>query len=266
MMDFAVSVRRRAADLAAADEPLTDEDLGYIAAVGEQRAHQGVSADSHRRIFGLQSTLTVLEVHEVAEPGEVNDLLHMLGWLGTQGVQAWEAYTRGYLDAQQRLVPVVTRVQQLARMLLNGDQTAQDIAQSLDIPLSDYYAVTVLRIAGKLSPSHQIRDELIQVLLGKDRIAMTWDEPEELVALVPTSRTDPVHALIPAQERALKLARGLTEMTPQACAIGIATGRAGALAETLTLARQVSQAAPTQTAPRHVCTAADVFIELGTAE
>ena len=266
-LDFAVAVRRRAADLAAADEPLTPDDLALIAGVGKERAHQGVSLAAHRQVLGLQSTLTVLEVHEAAGPDELNDLLHMLSWLGAQGIPAGEAYTRGFLDGQQELVPVVTRVQQLARLLLKEDQTAQHLAQTLGIPLSDYYAVTVLRIADKRPrPNQETRNELIQVLLAKDRIPMTWHEPQELVALVPTGRSDPVHALVPAQERALALARGLAELTPHACAIGMATGPADALAETLALARRVSQAAPVQTAPGHVCTAADVFIELGTTQ
>jgi hypothetical protein len=264
MLDFAVLLRRRTAELAEENQPLSDDDLAFIAATGADRAHEGVSLTSHRQVLGLHSTLTVQEIHEAAEPGEPNAIMGMLSWVGPQGKIAGDAYTRGFLEGQQRLMPTVKRVQQFTRMLLAGDMAARHLAQELRMPTAEHYAVTVTRITGSRL-RQETRDELIEILLGKDRMPMTWHQADEFVMLVPTARTDPVQALTPARERALVLARFLTGMTGQKCAIGAATESVRALATALALARQVSRAAPVQDAPTRVCTATDVFIELGTA-
>ena len=59
MLDFAVFLRRRTIDLAAAEQPFTADDLAVMESVGEERGTRGVSAAAQRQVLTLHSTLTL---------------------------------------------------------------------------------------------------------------------------------------------------------------------------------------------------------------
>ncbi|MEV4082110.1 hypothetical protein AB0J43_17740, partial [Nonomuraea fuscirosea] len=55
MLEFAVVVRRRTAELAASGEPLLDSDLAFVESVGEQRGAQGVAPACQRGALALHA-------------------------------------------------------------------------------------------------------------------------------------------------------------------------------------------------------------------
>src|SRR5436309_15561312 len=57
MMDVAVWTRRRTVECVRDDRPLNDEDLAFIAAVGEKRAKQGFSTATARQVLVLHTNL-----------------------------------------------------------------------------------------------------------------------------------------------------------------------------------------------------------------
>ncbi|WP_207400726.1 PucR family transcriptional regulator [Actinomadura roseirufa] len=257
LMDFAVVLRRRTADLAAADEPFTGDDLEFITSVGRERGEKGVSLESHRGVLALHSALTLREVQEAAGADDTDDLMRMLGWLGTQGAIAGHAYTCGFMDGQKHFIPFLTRVEMLADLLLADDPTAPALAGGLGMTLADRYVVTVVRVAGDRAAGEP-HEEIIEILLKHYLTPMTWHRPEEFVALVPSRDGEP-------PDRALALARDFAEMAARPCAVGTAAGTVRALAGAASMARQVSAAAPLETVPSRTHTMADVFVELGTA-
>ncbi|MFC4586662.1 PucR family transcriptional regulator [Sphaerisporangium corydalis] len=263
LLEFAVVLRRRTFELAEDNQPFSAEDLAYIAAVGKERGEKGVSLTSHRQVLVLHSTLTLHEIHDAAGTNDLDALMLMLGWLAPQGLNAQNAYTRGYMEGQERFLPLVTRVQLLAKMLLANDPAAPELARNLGMPVPERYVVTVVRIAGRpFRWMDRLRDEVIEILIDGDRMPLAWPAPEEFVGLVPD--TDGVPAA--AEHRALTLAHDFAETIGRPCSVGTATARVHALAGALTLARQVSQMAPIEPVPRRVYALADVFVELGTAQ
>ena len=263
LMDFAVLLRRRTADLASDDRGFSDDDLDFISSVGRERGEKGVSLASQRSVLVLHSTLTLREVQEAAGPKDSDNLMRMLGWLARQGAVAGQAFTCGFLDGQRRFIPAVTRVQMLADMLLADDPAAPELTRSLGMPLSDRYVVTVVRVEGEPVRSNGgPREEIIEILMKGHRAPMTWHRPEEFVALVPDGNGQPPDSV---QVGALSLAREFAEMVARPCAVGTSTGAVHALAEAVALARQVSVAAPIEAMPSRAHTMADVFVELGTA-
>ena len=263
LMDFAVLLRRRTAELAADDQPLSADDLEIISAVGRERGEKGLSLAAQQSVLVLHATLTLREVQEVAGPKEHKNLMRMLGWLSQQGTLAGRAFTHGFLDGQRHIVPAVMRLQLLADMLLAGDSAAPELARGLGLCLAGRYVVTVVRVAGEPIPSNGgPREEIIEMLLKSHQAPVTWHRPEELVALVPNGSAEPPDA---ATERALSLARDFAEIVARPCAVGTATGAVSALADTVALARQVSLAAPIEAVPSRAHNVADVFVELGTA-
>ncbi|GAA3815570.1 helix-turn-helix domain-containing protein [Sphaerisporangium flaviroseum] len=263
LLDFAVTLRRRTYALAEDGRPFSGEDLAYMAAVGRERGEKGVSLAAHRRVLVLHSTLTLHEIQDAAGPHDLDALMLTLGWLGPQGVTAQNAYTRGYMEGQERCLSLVTRVQLLAKMLLANDPSAPELARNLGMTLPERYVVTVVRIAGRpFRWLDRVRDQVIEVLIEGERIPLAWPTPEELVALVPETNGTPASA----EDRALSVAHDFAETIGRPCSVGTATGRVDALSGALSLARQVSQAAPIETVPRRVYTLADVFVELGTAQ
>lgn len=216
LLDFAVLLRRRTVELAADDRPFTDDDLSTIAAAGHAHARAGVSFGSHRRALGLHSTLTVQEIHEVAGPRDADALLRMLGWFGPQGVAGQDAYSRGFLDGQGHVLPDAERVPQLATALLAGDPAGPGLAGRLGMPVPAGYLLTVVRIADpEFRPTPAVRSEVLGVLIDKDRVPMTWNEPLELVVLVPAEEPD--------QQRALSLVAAFAETVGRPCAAGATT-------------------------------------------
>jgi PucR C-terminal helix-turn-helix domain len=264
LLDFAVLLRRRTAELAADDRPFADDDLGVLSSMGRERGEHGVSLASQRKVLVLHSTLTLREVQEAAGPKDIDDLMRMLGWLAREGTIAGHAFTCGFFEGQRRFLPAVTRIQLLADMLLAADDAASELARSIGMTLSDGYVVTVVRIAGEPFRSWSgPREEIIEILVKGHQVPMTWHRPEEFVALVPSGDAGPS---APAQDRALALARDFAELIARPCAVGAApAATTSALPEAVTLARQVSRAAPVEVVPSRAHTMADVFVELGTA-
>ena len=259
MLEFAVLLRRREVELAADDAPFTPDDLAVLGAFGAERGRQGMPLPAHRQVMVLHSMLTLREIQEAAGPNEVDHLMHMLGWLPANGLAAQSAYTRGYLMGQKSFLPLVPRIRQLARALLADGVVAAEIAESLDLRLPDGYLVLSVRMGGRPAGQDE-RDQILGTLLRRTRVPMVWDVPDEFVALLPDD------AGRGAEQRALTLAGDLAELVERPCAIGAATAKTGAMAEAAALASRVSRVSPPQSAPSHVPTLRDVFVELGAAE
>lgn len=249
MLEFAVLLRQRTAELSAADQLFLPADLAGITAVGRDRGERGMSLPSQRRVLGLHTTLTLREAYEAAGPHDVNDVMRLLSWLGPNGTAAQSAYTAGFLDGQRSFLPEVSRIELLARLLLADDPAADALAGSLGMPVPDSYLVTVVQVWDRTPLPAPGR--LVEAVLGGGRIPVTCSDERELVALAPTST------------RALAAARDYVETVGVPCSVGTATGRPGALAEALVLARRVCRSAPPQAAVCHLHSVTDVFAELG---
>jgi sugar diacid utilization regulator len=157
------------------------------------------------------------------------------------------------------------RVQLLATLLLADSPAARDLAGSVNMRVAERYVVMVVRIPGLSTAAEdgQREKKTVEALLGRRRVPGTWQEPGELVTLLPSSGTDTAQLPEDARKRALGLARDVARMLGQPCSVGVAAGRTGALAEVLALARSISRTARVQAIPRRLHTMADVFVELG---
>ncbi len=273
MLEFARFLRSREVELCMAESPFTERDLAMLRAVGEERGANGMSLTSQRRILGLHSVLTLREMDEAAGPNDVDVVMRMLGWLPVNGLDAQRAYTQGFLEGQKRALPVVRRVQGLARALLTDDSVANDLATSLRMGGTERYQVLVVRMSGGPLPEGDARCAgVVDDLLTRHQVPMTWLQPEEFVALLPVSEPAPearveVEAGMEAAERrALDVVRDLAEIVGRPCSVGAAVGRIGALAGAHGLARRISRVAPPEVAPRRLHTLCDVFVELGVTE
>lgn len=265
-LDFAVHLRHRTLDHARDDRPFPEEDLAALSVAGRDRGEQGVSLRSVRRVLLLHTRYTLLDLHQAAGPDEVPALLRMLSWLGPQGARAGEAYTSGYLAGQKSQLSLAARVRQLAGMLVTGDPLAHGLAGSLGVPVVDHHLVIVLRSPGdRPSPGRELRDDVVAALFDRYRAAVTWPDPRECVALLGARDYDLVQVPEAIQDRALSMARDVMDMVGMPLAVGTAMGAAPALAEAVALARQTSQAAPVESAPRRLNTVADMFVELAVA-
>jgi hypothetical protein len=96
-------------------------------------------------------------------------------------------------------------------------------------------------------------------LLARHWIPLSWESPEEFVALV--GPDGPVSA----EDRALSVARDFCQLVELPCAAGAVDGVAGDLADALPRARQVCQVAPLEIRPGTVHYRADLFAELAVA-
>ncbi|MFC5830940.1 PucR family transcriptional regulator [Nonomuraea insulae] len=264
MLDFAVMLRRRTIDLAAEEQPFTEQDRAYMSSVGMSRGEVGVSLASQRQVLLLHANLTLREIHEAAGPNDLGGVMCMLGWVAHHGLTAQNAYTHGYLKGQERFLPVVARIQMLAGMLLSDEPAAAQLARELDLPVSDHYLVTIARISDGW-PDNQRRDEVVRTLLNCHHMPLTWHKSDEFVALVPCDGADPIDGQAAARSQALSLIRDFAELSGP-CSVGAAPGRAYALADPISLARRVCQAAPVERVPHQVYGVADVFVELGAAQ
>ncbi|GAA2619916.1 helix-turn-helix domain-containing protein [Actinomadura fulvescens] len=260
MLDFAVRLRRREAELAADGAPFTDRDLAMLTAFGEERGGQGVSLMSRGRVLDLHDVLTLREIHEAAGLNEVDHVTEMIGWLPANGLAGQNAYTRGFLNGHQRSQSFVKRVQDLAATLLADISVASGLPERLGMRLADRYVITVVRVTGGPLPNGRGREEIVGALLKSHQVPMTWREPDELVAVLPCGD------VAAAEEHALCLVRDFARMVGRPCAAGAAAGQARALRDTVALARRISRVAPVDTVPRRVHVMADVFVELGVAE
>ena len=267
MLEFARFLRSREVELCMDGSPFTERDLAMLRAVGEERGANGMSLTSQRRILGLHSVLTLREMDEAAGPNDVDLVMRMLGWLPTNGLDAQRAYTRGFLEGQKRALPVVRRVQGLARALLADDSVASDLAESLRMGGVERYQVLVIRLSGgPLPEGDACCAGVVDNLLNRHQVPMTWHQPDEFVALLPVSEQEPEAGTEAAERRALAVVRDLAEIVARACSVGAAVGRVGALAGALALARRISRVAPPESPPRRLHTLRDVFVELGVTE
>ncbi|MFE0024417.1 PucR family transcriptional regulator [Amycolatopsis sp. NPDC059021] len=260
MLDFAVLLRRREAELAADGAPFTDKDLALLSTFGELRGAQGVSLISGKRVLDLHDVLTLREIHEAAGLRQTEHVTEMIGWLPANGLAAKSAYTQGFLNGQQRVIPFVDRVQDLAGTLLGDEFVAPGLIESLGMGTAGKYVITIVRVSGTPLPAAQRRDEVVGALLKHCRVPMTWRVPEELVALIPGDNAET------AEERAIGLVGEFARMIGRPCATGAAVGRIRALGDSVALARRISRVAPLETTPQHLCSLADVFVELGVAQ
>lgn len=265
MLDFAVILRRRTIALAEANMPFPDEDLRFMESVGEERGERHVSLAAQRQVLVLHTTLTLQELREATGPDDIEDVMHVLRWLGPQGAAAQDAYTRGYLAAQRRSLAFATRVQHLTRLLISDDPAAVESGRSLGMKATGHQLVIVVRIAGDTRRfTRKVRAQIVDALLKVHRVPMMWTEPAEFLLVAPVD--DPTVTVTPeAEATALPVTHDFAEMVGRPCAIGAAVGRQHGLAETTTLARQISMVAPAQPKPARLNTLSDNFVELSAA-
>lgn len=260
LLDFTVYLRERTVALATENDTFTDADLDVVTAAGRERGAAGITPASHWRALLLHATLTMRDVHEAAGPHDIDNLMRALRWLPVQGSVAQAAYTRGFLQGQRAHLPVADQVRVLAGMLLTADPMAAELAGSLAMTVPARCVVLVVRIprapSGPIDPP---RAEVVAELLARYWAPMSWEAPEEFVALV--GADGPVSA----EDRALAVARDFGHLVGLPCAVGAAIGDLGELAGTLERARQVCQVAPLDTAPDTVHYRTDLFAELGVA-
>jgi hypothetical protein len=266
MLDFAVLLRRREVELAAEGAPFTPEDLGMLAAFGKERGAQGVSLAAQRQVLVLHSMLTLREIEETARPHRVGQVMHMLGWLPANGLAAQEAYTKGFLTGQKLLLPVVTRVQDLAGTLLADNSVAEQLADSLDMRLATGYLVIVLRLSSApFRDTDGQRDVVVDFLYKRYQVPMTWHEPDEFIALLPAKGNGETNG-IEVHERALDFARDFAHAVERPCSLGAASGRTHYLGEAVALARRISRVAPAERTPSRLPMLPDVFVELSVSQ
>jgi hypothetical protein len=262
MLDFAVFLRRRTVELAADSRPFPDEDLEFMAAMGRQRGEKGLTLTAQRQVLLLHTRLTLREVYEAAGPNDIDATMHTLAWLAPAGLAAQAAYTRGWIEGQRRTLPIVAQVRLLTMMLLADDEGAAELARGLRMSVPDSVLATVVRVARESPGTDEAaRHEFAGLLLKAHWVPLSWQDPHEVVALIP-------HApggLQTAADRVLALARDVAGMVGRPCAVGTAPGRVHAFGDAVALARQVSDVAPLRAVPRQAYAVTDVFAELGAA-
>jgi len=300
-MEYAVWFRRRTVELAPGNGMLTDDDLGYIASMGEVRAGTGMSLDSRQRVLRVHTELMLREINEATEAqrgGDLDELMRIMGWFAPQGERGIGAYRRGFVTVMRRRMPYVEQVALLAQALLSENGAAQELAQVADMELAGSYTVLVIRVPDR-SPGDRELDNDIEALVKTYQVPMTW-YPEhdgdatgtgstagrgrggELVALVPDPAPDALSDLAPdlAPDPARRLApdllpdvvpdllRDVADALGRPCAAGTATAPLTGLAGAFDRARRISRAAPLRRASTRLRphTLADVFVELAVAE
>lgn len=90
-MEYSVWLRRRTVALAPGNDVLTDDDLGYIASMGEVRAGAGMSLDSRQRILRVHTELMLREINEATEAqrgGDLDELMRIMGWFAPRASAA----------------------------------------------------------------------------------------------------------------------------------------------------------------------------------
>jgi hypothetical protein len=250
MYDFAVFIRRRSLDLAAAEMPLTEEDLTGIGAVGRQRAEVGLSVPSQQRVLGLHTAMMVREVHDLTRPEDVTDLLRMVGWLGAQGVRARSAYLCGYTRGVGPARMLSTRLEILARALLADEPVEPFVA---DLRRTGRYHISIAKTAQPVPPETQAE---VVAALAAQRIPVTWLAVDEVAVLTPGTAS---------KAKILQWVRHATALIGQPCGVGSAEGPVGGLAETLAWAREASRVAPPQDRTERLPEIADLFVEMAVA-
>lgn len=280
-LEYAVWLRRRTIELSPDNTELSVDDLGYIAAIGEQRAVAGMSLDARQRVLRLHTELMLREINEATAAqrgGGVDELMRMMGWFAPQGERGISAYSQGYVTVLRRRLPYVEQIALLTRALLTGDSMAAELATAVGMELPECYAVTVIRIPDRPAGDRALEND-IEALVKTHRVPVMWcpeggERGGELIALVPletdTAATDPAEILPPyvAPDAVSDLVRDFAGTLGRPCAVGTATAQRSELADALDRARRISRAAPLRRASAGLRshTVADVFVELAVAD
>ncbi|WP_105971657.1 PucR family transcriptional regulator [Streptomyces geranii] len=303
-LEYSVWFRRRTVELAPDNGMLTDDDLAYIASMGEARADAGMSPAARQQILRVHTELMLREINEATEArrgGDLDELMRIMGWFAPQGERGIGAYRRGFVSVLRGRMPYVEQVSLLARALLSEDGSAAELAQLADLRLAEAYTVLVIRVpVAPVGPGDLDND--IEALVKAHQVPITWypegEDPGsgtgsgtnrgtgsgtgtgaygagELVALVPepVSGTAPGHATTPAPALAPEdpvpdLLRDCADVVARPCAAGTATAPLTGLAGAFERARRISRAAPLRRASARLRphTLADVLVELAVAE
>ncbi|WP_149823008.1 PucR family transcriptional regulator [Streptomyces tailanensis] len=280
-LEYAVWLRRRTIELSPDNTELSVDDLGYIAAIGEQRAGAGMSLDARQRVLRLHTELMLREINEATAAqrgGGVDELMRMMGWFAPQGERGISAYSQGYVTVLRRRLPYVEQIALLTRALLTGDSMAAELATAVGMELPECYAVTVIRIPDRPAGDRALEND-IEALVKTHRVPVMWcpeggERGGELIALVPLetdpAETDPAEIVPPyvAPDAVSDLVRDFAGTLGRPCAVGTATAQWSELADALDRARRISRAAPLRRASAGLRshTVADVFVELAVAD
>ncbi|WP_018680881.1 PucR family transcriptional regulator [Actinokineospora enzanensis] len=232
MLEFAVFIRRRTADLAQVDEPLTAADLAVVTEIGRERGDRGMPHSVLPRVLAVHAAATFREIETAAGGGDLTETIQLLGWLSTQSTIAQRAYTSGFLQGQQRFLSEAGRARQFADQALAGEPAAD-----LGFPLAGAQRVIVVASVSSVS---------LEVVWNQHRVPVTRAASGEVVVLLPAEQET----------------RGLTE-TLGRVPMGTAVGAVENLPETYALARGICRVART---PGHLSTVGDVLLELAVAD
>ncbi|MGW0707521.1 PucR family transcriptional regulator [Streptomyces sp. NPDC002643] len=288
MLEYAVWFRRRTVELSPDNGELRADDLSYISSMGELRAGAGMSLGARQRVLRLHTALMLREINEATDAqrgGGVDELMRMMTWFAPQGERGIGAYSQGFVTVLRRRLPYAEQVALLARSLLTGDSMATELAAVVDMEVSDYYAVTVIRVPDLPALADPVLENEIETLVKTHRIPVTWSpengyESGELVVLVPRPSgaekavpdllSDPSEspAPLPGGPDLSILVQDFAQALARPCAIGTATAPLSDLTDALERARRVSRAAPLSrpSARLRAHTVADVFVELAVAD
>ncbi|WP_410667749.1 PucR family transcriptional regulator [Amycolatopsis sp. cmx-4-68] len=258
MLDYAVWFRRHTVERVRDSCRLSEEDLSFIADIGRKRAEEGLSTGAAQHVLALHATLMLREINEVAEGDDLEELLRLTAWFGEQGARGSGRYLDGYLAAQRLRLSVGKRLHDLVDLLLAGDLSASGLAHDLGVCLPDDYLAVVLRFPGRPPGREDDTDALVESVFKMHAVPIAWRGPDELLVLLPAGAPQETPA-----DDALSVVRDIAEAVAGACRVGVATGPAGRLPETVSLARQVAEVAPVQRIPQVLPGIGDVFVELG---
>ncbi|MGW0868015.1 PucR family transcriptional regulator [Streptomyces sp. NPDC002611] len=277
-LEHAMWLRRRTVELAPDNSELHEDDLGYIASMGELRAGAGMSPDARQRVLRVHTALMLREINEATEAqrgGGVEEIMRMMAWFAPQGERGIASYRQGFVRVLRRRMPYTEQVALLARSLLNGDPISAELAAAVEIELPDRYAVTVFRIPDRPAIDRFLESE-IRALVKSHRAPIMWgpeggDGSGELITLLPlfsdpeAAQSAPPHA---APDHLPDLVQDVAQALGRPCAVGASVAPLPELADALDRARRVSRAAPLRRASVRLRphTLADVFVELAVAD
>lgn len=284
-LEYALWLRRRTVELSPDNSELSDDDLGYIAAIGELRAAAGMPLDARQRVLRLHTSLMLREINEATEAQRgvgVEELMRMMNWFAPQGERGISAYSQGFVTALRHRLPYVEQAALLARSLLNGDPISTELASALGMELPERCAVTVIRVPDRPVGDRDLESE-IEVLVKTHHAPITWypgsgSRSGELIALIPlhpptlqasegpsTAETVQPHSV---PDLVSDLVRDFAQALGRPCAAGTATSPLSEVADALDLARRISRAAPLRRASARLRphTVSDVFVELAVAD
>ncbi|MFI6009632.1 PucR family transcriptional regulator [Streptomyces sp. NPDC051243] len=292
-LEYALWLRRRTVELSPDNSQLSDDDLCYIAAIGELRAAAGMSLDARQRVLRLHTSLMLREINEATEAQRgvgVDELMRMMGWFAPQGERGIRAYSQGFVTALRHRLPYVEQAALLARSLLNGDPISAELASALGMELPERCVVTVIRVPDGPVGDGDLESE-IEALVKTHQAPIMWcpgkgSRSGELIALIPlpparppaspgpstaeTVRPHSVPDLVPdlLPDLVSDLVRDFAQALGRPCAAGTATSPLSEAADALDLARRISRAAPLRRASARLRphTVSDVFVELAVAD